>query len=931
MIPDILPDNKHLLYFYDPDCECDLMFANIYQSPNRFYLLCEKNYDSSLDWCEDYAEKLYITLLDYSQLVLQHYEYDYNPFLSQSYFNTLDENNKKNNLSFWLGVTREQRLQKFKEEIVFTTRKQEGITLNQKMVTESFPRETILDFDSLWEIKRPSIDELEITWDENSPPVTLTFLQGMYRPYIYYPVTNIMRQTFQVERLINQSKEKGDKKYTLKIKDRTTINYEQKLWRSDIAMGSIVVNCEDPVVKNAIENQIPEELLYKNIDIVFANNYKIDPILRSLPYLEFFSQEIGYYPYTLPKEGFLIKAFPLNEDLEDFRDNTNLEENNPIYMPCYLYRHMNYSPEICLTITRDYQEYYVGVQELNWSPTLPAMKVSRSELLGGGGGMHYWINAGLSFFYSINLGQINSQLLQQAQIQSGYCYALSYGYSSSDFQNNVTVLYPANDFIDYYYEYSGNEFVGEYGIWHELANFQDTNYVENAQNYDVSEMKTNFNSTFPNTQDLLNSAKTKEERAEIEGSNFQSFWDWMKGNYDITDPNTPSPKMTQEMEAFFLSEIKYWLEPIPENIAIQFDIPISPLFPPVAYQMLVNGYTFQSYNHNVDDIMGKLNSNSLPFIGLGLDEPIQEQYIGIWLIMTTLVELIYEQQEKIDRIDACLGAGEFSYYEDDNGDLKPYYMNMARTLQRFARAYGVSFKPDGKVLQIRARKNIPFVNGQATVPDGWARGQFVDNTQATSTNGQPSTGIGDDDDDERVGIAYQNRCNRYENFDDADPANNTYAQGDIVLCENFLQLFESYLEDLDKGLNWQEMGTGILPSADGTSYCTYEGIGTLLAEAVYMLSQLSSNIYQTHNLSLQNTAMNHEILKGLGLPLELGHLKVVVGESDALGLGDNVNAYIPVPKIAKDSVTLHKRLMDIIINLSVLISAGLNSKEETNP
>lgn len=258
-------------------------------------------------------------------------------------------------------------------------------------------------------------------------------------------------------------------------------------------------------------------------------------------------------------------------------------------------------------------------------------------------------------------------------------------------------------------------------------------------------------------------------------------------------------------------------------------------------------------------------------------------------------------------------------------------MNMARTLQRFARAYGVSFKPDGKVLQIRARKNIPFVNGQATVPDGWARGQFVDNTQATSTNGQPSTGIGDDDDDERVGIAYQNRCNRYENFDDADPANNTYAQGDIVLCENFLQLFESYLEDLDKGLNWQEMGTGILPSADGTSYCTYEGIGTLLAEAVYMLSQLSSNIYQTHNLSLQNTAMNHEILKGLGLPLELGHLKVVVGESDALGLGDNVNAYIPVPKIAKDSVTLHKRLMDIIINLSVLISAGLNSKEETNP
>lgn len=287
---------------------------------------------------------------------------------------------------------------------------------------------------------------------------------------------------------------------------------------------------------------------------------------------------------------------------------------------------------------------------------------------------------------------------------------------------------------------------------------------------------------------------------------------------------------------------------------------------------------------------------------------------------------------KIQEIHACLGAGEFAYYEDDTGELQPYHMNMARLLQRFARAYGVSFKADGTILQIRQRKNIPFVDANATIPDGWARGQYVDNTQATTPpEGQPSTGVTADDEEERVGIAYQNRCNRYENFDDTDPTNNTYAQGDIVLCENFLQLYESYLEDLDKGLNWQEMGTGILSSPDGNGFCSYEGMGTLLAEAVYMLSQLSSNIYETHNLSLQNTAMNHEILKGLGLPLELGHLKVVVGETDPLGLGDSVNAYIPIPKIAEDSVTIHKRLMDIIINLSVLISAGLINKVEPTP
>lgn len=302
-------------------------------------------------------------------------------------------------------------------------------------------------------------------------------------------------------------------------------------------------------------------------------------------------------------------------------------------------------------------------------------------------------------------------------------------------------------------------------------------------------------------------------------------------------------------------------------------------------------------------------------------------YIGASFLIMANANLMLQE------IHACLGAGEFSYYEDDNGNLQPYFMNMARLLQRFARAYGVSFKADGSILQIRKRKNIKYdpKTGQVTIPDGWARGQFADNTQATTpSDGQPSTGITDDDEEERVGIAYQNRCNRYDNFDDTDPTNNTYLQGDIVLCENFLQLYESYLEDLDKGLNWQEMGTGILPSADGTGYCTYEGIGTLLAEAVYMISQLSSNIYQTHNLSLQNTAMNHQILKGLGLPLKLGSLEVVVGENDALGLGDNVKAYIPVPMLADDAVSLHKRLMDVIINLSLIIS-GLGEAKEKPP
>lgn len=284
----------------------------------------------------------------------------------------------------------------------------------------------------------------------------------------------------------------------------------------------------------------------------------------------------------------------------------------------------------------------------------------------------------------------------------------------------------------------------------------------------------------------------------------------------------------------------------------------------------------------------------------------------------------------IQEIHACIGAGEFSYYEDDNGVIQPYFMNMARTLQRFARAYGVSFRADGTILPIRRREPKEYDDqNKVTIPDGWTRGQFADNTDE-SKDGQPSTGTDKDKEQERMGIAYQNRCNKYINFDDSDPENNTYKRGDVILCENFLQLLESYLEDMDKGLNWQEMGTGILRSADGTGYCTYEGIGTLLAEAVYMISQLSSNIYQTHNLSLQNTAMNYEILKGLGLPLKLGNIEVVVGENDALGVGDDVKAYIPTPVLADDAVSLHKRLMDVIFNLSIILSSNLSADINTS-
>lgn len=300
------------------------------------------------------------------------------------------------------------------------------------------------------------------------------------------------------------------------------------------------------------------------------------------------------------------------------------------------------------------------------------------------------------------------------------------------------------------------------------------------------------------------------------------------------------------------------------------------------------------------DIDGNVTTNPEEYFYIDNPDYIEEYVMGLELM--------------IQEIHACLGAGEFAYYMD-GGNPQPYRMNMARLLQQFARAYGVAYKPDGSIISVRGRVNVPYTGGTATIPDGYARGQFADRVN--------------DAGDEVNGIAYQNRCNRYENLDDNNSGNDVLLNGDIILCENFLQLFESFLEDLDKGLNWQEMGSGLLPNADGTSYTTFEGMGTLLAEMAYTLSALSNNIQQTHVLALKNNAVIMEVLKGLGLPVGVGTLPLSVGGGNGAG-GDNT-ATLTFPQLSANSVSLHKRIMDVLATLSVVTGGVVKTEEGGTP
>ncbi|BAQ67075.1 hypothetical protein GM3709_3840 (plasmid) [Geminocystis sp. NIES-3709] len=373
------------------------------------------------------------------------------------------------------------------------------------------------------------------------------------------------------------------------------------------------------------------------------------------------------------------------------------------------------------------------------------------------------------------------------------------------------------------------------------------------------------------------------------------------------------------------------------------------------YRFISGNFVYTTYdNHTVENVLqgftsevltetevGSLSDNISSTLEMWSESEWLELYETgnitdeLYLIYLQGIKAIQENDDMVDsvrlkEIHACLGAGEFAYYPnpENPSEMLPFFMNIARKLDWFAKGYGVAFNPDGSVIATRQRVTVPYQDADgdgvanAIIPDGWIRGQFADNKGGNTSvnNGQ----LGGLDTEERMGIAYQNRCNKYKNLTDDDPLNDEFLRGDIILCENFLQLFESYLEDLDKGLNWQEMGSGFLPSADGNSHISFEGLGTLLAEVAYMLSSLSSNIQQTHGLALKNNAIVMELLKGLGLPIGVGTLPVFVGEVDEIG--ENI-PMLTFPKLKEGNVSIHKRLMDILYNLSLLLGAIVKTEE----
>lgn len=275
---------------------------------------------------------------------------------------------------------------------------------------------------------------------------------------------------------------------------------------------------------------------------------------------------------------------------------------------------------------------------------------------------------------------------------------------------------------------------------------------------------------------------------------------------------------------------------------------------------------------------------------------------------------------RIKEIHAALQADKFAV--DDKLPNTPRVANLGYYIERIARILGISVNSDGSIRSVRQRELIiPDAEGNASIPAGWGRGQWQINKGGDS-KGQK----GGKPEETRDGIVYANRCNRNVPSDFNDELAELQAPA-YVLCENIMQYIESYLEDLDQGLNWQEMGAMALPAAfdddDGTrKYCTYEGMGTLLAEVAYMLSSISQSTSQTFISSLVTQGIAKAILESTGVPLHTMTLELQ-NQSDE---GEQ-SSVVPFPALAADSPTIVQLLLNIIENQARILGSNANLKK----
>ena len=264
----------------------------------------------------------------------------------------------------------------------------------------------------------------------------------------------------------------------------------------------------------------------------------------------------------------------------------------------------------------------------------------------------------------------------------------------------------------------------------------------------------------------------------------------------------------------------------------------------------------------------------------------------------------------IQEIHACLGAEEFAYSTNDQQLRTPAFMNVARKVDYIAKALGINFGLSGNIKSTRPSKHLE--QGQ-TIPAGWNFAQFGRNEGGTS-EGQEGGIAGE----ERLGIVYQVKSNELV-FNTSTGEVIEIKQGGYLLCESIPQYVEVMQMDLDKALDWQSLGGGLI-NFNGKTLVT-EGLFDLLQEMAVVEADTNQTTEQSRISSLVTQQLVKEVLKGLGLPTTVKKFDFQLQSNDQTWRGifgqSDVNLEVPYNGVADQSPTIVSLLFTLLENIAM--------------
>lgn len=258
---------------------------------------------------------------------------------------------------------------------------------------------------------------------------------------------------------------------------------------------------------------------------------------------------------------------------------------------------------------------------------------------------------------------------------------------------------------------------------------------------------------------------------------------------------------------------------------------------------------------------------------------------------------------RIKEIHACLGARDFAFSDPTVGT--PIYMNLGRKIDLLCKAFGLMFDSDGNIIPTRPPVHIE--QGK-DIPVGWVFEQFDRNT-GNMADGQR----GGETTQERLGIVYQVRSNQI--VTDSIGGVREIKKGGYILCENWFQYFEAMLNDLDRALDWQELGAGFM-SFNGKTFVN-EGLFDILQEMHIVSADTNQTTEQTRISSLVTQQLTKEVLKAIGLPTIVKKINFKLQNEDTTGNTTPTVAEIPYNGVADQAPTVASLLLYLLENIAI--------------